>query len=30
LVADRLGMAEGSWRPFQPPAALRPLFPHGR
>jgi pimeloyl-ACP methyl ester carboxylesterase len=27
LLADRLGMAEGSWRPFKPPAALRPLFP---
>ena len=27
LLADRLGMAEGSWTPFRPPAALRPFFP---
>ncbi len=30
LLADRLGMAEGSWTPFRPPAALRLLFPRGR
>ncbi|NEK56548.1 alpha/beta hydrolase [Geodermatophilus sabuli] len=27
LLADRLGTAEGSWAPFRPPLALRPLFP---
>jgi pimeloyl-ACP methyl ester carboxylesterase len=27
LLADRLAQAEGSWRPFLPPLALRPLFP---
>lgn len=27
LLADRLAQAEGTWRPFQPPLALRPLFP---
>jgi pimeloyl-ACP methyl ester carboxylesterase len=26
-VADRLAQARGQWAPFQPPAALRPLFP---
>jgi pimeloyl-ACP methyl ester carboxylesterase len=26
-VADRLAQQEGSWRPFRPPLALRPLFP---
>lgn len=30
LLADRLGMAEGSWTPFRPPAGLRPLFPRTR
>ena len=30
LLADRLGMAEGSWTPFRPPAALRPFFPRPR
>ena len=27
LLADRLAQAEGAWEPFQPPLALRPLFP---
>jgi len=27
LLADRLGMPESTWRPFQPPLALRPFFP---
>jgi pimeloyl-ACP methyl ester carboxylesterase len=27
VLADRLGMAEGSWTPFRPPVGLRPLFP---
>ena len=27
LLADRLAQAEGTWRPFRPPLALRPLFP---
>jgi pimeloyl-ACP methyl ester carboxylesterase len=27
LLADRLGMAEGAWAPFRPPAGLRPFFP---
>jgi pimeloyl-ACP methyl ester carboxylesterase len=27
LLADRLAQAEGTWRPFLPPLALRPLFP---
>ena len=27
LLADRLAQAEDAWRPFQPPLALRPLFP---
>jgi pimeloyl-ACP methyl ester carboxylesterase len=26
-VADRLAQPRGQWAPFQPPAALRPLFP---
>jgi len=26
-VADRLAQPEGRWRPFRPPAILRPLFP---
>jgi pimeloyl-ACP methyl ester carboxylesterase len=26
-VADRLAQAEGSWKPFRPPPALRPAFP---
>lgn len=30
LLADRLGMPEGAWTPFRPPAALRFLFPGGR
>jgi pimeloyl-ACP methyl ester carboxylesterase len=30
LLADRLGMAEGSWTPFRPPARLRPYFPRPR
>jgi pimeloyl-ACP methyl ester carboxylesterase len=30
LLADRLGAPEGSWRPFSPPLALRPLFPRAR
>jgi pimeloyl-ACP methyl ester carboxylesterase len=30
LLADRLGLAEGSWRPFRPPPALRPFFPRRR
>ncbi|MGY1822989.1 esterase/lipase family protein [Geodermatophilus sp. SYSU D00079] len=30
LLADRLAMAEGAWRPFRPPPALRPLFPRDR
>jgi pimeloyl-ACP methyl ester carboxylesterase len=30
LLADRLGRAEGTWTPFRPPLALRPLFPRGR
>ena len=29
LLADRLGMTEGSWTAFRPPAALRPFFPRG-
>jgi pimeloyl-ACP methyl ester carboxylesterase len=27
VIADRLGQAEDSWRPFRPPLALRPLYP---
>jgi pimeloyl-ACP methyl ester carboxylesterase len=27
VIADRLGQAEGRWRPFRPPAALRRLYP---
>ena len=27
LLADRLAQADGTWKPFQPPLALRPLFP---
>ena len=27
VLADRLGLAEGAWTPFRPPARLRPLFP---
>lgn len=27
LLADRLGTAEGAWRPFRPPRGLRLLFP---
>ena len=27
LLADRLGQAEGKWKPFRPPLALRPFFP---
>jgi pimeloyl-ACP methyl ester carboxylesterase len=27
LLADRLGTAEGAWKPFRPPPALRPFFP---
>ena len=27
LLADRLAQAEGTWQPFSPPLALRPLFP---
>ena len=27
LLADRLAQAEQTWTPFQPPLALRPLFP---
>ena len=27
LLADRLAQAEGVWRPFRPPATLRPLYP---
>ena len=27
LLADRLAQDEGSWRPFLPPLAMRPLFP---
>jgi hypothetical protein len=30
LLADRLGMAEGTWRPFRPPLALSLLFPRSR
>ena len=30
LLADRLGMAEGEWRPFRPPPGLRLLFPRTR
>jgi pimeloyl-ACP methyl ester carboxylesterase len=30
LLADRLGMAEGAWRPFRPPRALGLLFPRRR
>ena len=30
LLADRLGMAEGAWRPFRPPLRFGPLFPRGR
>jgi pimeloyl-ACP methyl ester carboxylesterase len=30
LLADRLGMAEGSWTPFRAPTRLRPLFPRTR
>jgi pimeloyl-ACP methyl ester carboxylesterase len=30
LLADRLGMAEGAWTPFRPPAGLRPFFPDTR
>jgi pimeloyl-ACP methyl ester carboxylesterase len=30
LLADRLGMAEGAWTPFRPPAGLRPFFPDPR
>ncbi|MEV4347493.1 hypothetical protein AB0J83_23810 [Actinoplanes sp. NPDC049596] len=26
-VADRLAQPEGTWRPFQPPVWLQPLFP---
>lgn len=29
LLADRLAQPAGTWRPFQPPALLRPLFPKG-
>lgn len=27
LLSDRLAQAEGTWQPFRPPLALRPLFP---
>jgi pimeloyl-ACP methyl ester carboxylesterase len=27
VIADRLGQPEGTWRPFRPPLALRPLYP---
>jgi pimeloyl-ACP methyl ester carboxylesterase len=27
VVADRLAQPRGAWRPFSPPARLRPLFP---
>ncbi len=27
LLADRLAQADGTWKPFQAPLALRPLFP---
>jgi pimeloyl-ACP methyl ester carboxylesterase len=30
LLADRLGAAEGAWRPFRPPLRFGPLFPRGR
>lgn len=30
LLADRLGMAEGTWTPFRPPLGLHLLFPRGR
>ncbi|MEX5720774.1 esterase/lipase family protein [Geodermatophilus maliterrae] len=30
LLADRLGTAEGAWKPFRPPLALRPFFPRRR
>jgi pimeloyl-ACP methyl ester carboxylesterase len=30
LLADRLGVPEGAWIPFRPPAALRPFFPGTR
>ena len=30
LLADRLGMPEGSWTPFRRPAGLRPFFPDSR
>jgi pimeloyl-ACP methyl ester carboxylesterase len=30
LLADRLGTAEGAWKPFRPPVGLRPFFPRAR
>jgi pimeloyl-ACP methyl ester carboxylesterase len=30
LLADRLGIAEGAWKPFRPPLALRPFFARSR
>jgi pimeloyl-ACP methyl ester carboxylesterase len=30
LLADRLGMAEGAWKPFRPPLRLRLLYPRSR
>ena len=30
LLADRLGMAEGTWTPFRPPSGLSLLFPRRR